>query len=151
MHASRRQSWSGFRTRLSTGRTSCCIMQRWQVTTNWRRMPVSRAGERSLQIFAHEEAYRLAERGLKHLDGLPDGEQKVRFHVKLLVIKVHAAYKHGEEVPELVSRLQEAADTAMALGLHNEAVSALHARSWLQQWSNDTSGRKPECAPGGGG
>ena len=26
------------------------------------------AGERSLKIFAHEEAYRLAERGLRHLD-----------------------------------------------------------------------------------
>ncbi len=98
------------------------------------------AGERSLQIFAHEEAYRLAERGLKHLDGLPDGEQKARFLVKLLVVKVHAAYKHGDEVPELLSRLQEAADTATALGLHNEAVSAHHARSWLQQWLNDTSG-----------
>jgi predicted ATPase/class 3 adenylate cyclase len=98
------------------------------------------AGERSLQIFAHEEAYRLAERGLNHLDGLPDGEQKARFLVKLLVVKVHAAYKHGDEVPVLLSRLQEAADTTTALGLHNEAVSALHARSWLQQWLNDTSG-----------
>jgi hypothetical protein len=98
------------------------------------------AGERSLQIFAHEEAYRLAERGLKHLDGLTDGEQKARFLVKLLVVKVHAAYKHGDEVPVLLSRLQEAADIATALGLHNEAVSALHARSWLQQWLNDTSG-----------
>ena len=98
------------------------------------------AGERSLQIFAHEEAYRLAERGLKHLDGLPDGEQKARFLVKLMVVKVHAAYKHGDEVPVLLSRLQEAADTATALGLHNEAVSALHAQSWLQQWLNDTSG-----------
>jgi class 3 adenylate cyclase len=98
------------------------------------------AGERSLQVFAHEEAYRLAERGLKHLDGLPDGEQKARFHVKLLVVKVHAAYKHGDEVPALVNDLQVAADTARAWGLHNEAVSALHARSWLLQWSNDASG-----------
>ena len=62
------------------------------------------AGERSLQIFAHEEAYRLAERGLRHLDCLPEGERKARFRVKLLVIKVHAAYRHGEEVPELVNR-----------------------------------------------
>jgi hypothetical protein len=98
------------------------------------------AGERSLQVFAQEEAYRLAERGLKHLDGLPDSEQKARFHVKLLVLKVHAAYKHGDEVPELVNRLQETADTARALGLHNEAVSALHARAWLQLWSNDARG-----------
>jgi class 3 adenylate cyclase len=98
------------------------------------------AGERSLQVFAHEEAYRLAERGLKHLDGLPDGEQKARFHVKLLVVKVHAAYKHGDEVPGLVSRLQEATDTAITLGLHSEVISALHAISWLQQWSNDARG-----------
>jgi class 3 adenylate cyclase len=98
------------------------------------------AGERSLQVFAHEEAYRLAERGLKHLDSLPDGEQKVRFHVKLLVVKVHAAYKHGDGGPELVGRLQEAADSARAFGLHAEAVSALHAISWRQQWSNDPRG-----------
>ena len=62
------------------------------------------------------------------------------FNVKMLVIKVHAAYKHGDEVPELVDRLQEAADAATGCGLHNEAVSALHARSWLQQWSNDARG-----------
>jgi predicted ATPase/class 3 adenylate cyclase len=98
------------------------------------------AGERSLQIFAHEEAYRLAERGLKHLDSLPDGEQKARFHVNLLVVKVHAAYKHRDEVPELVKHLQEAAETARAFGLHNEAVSALHSISWRQQWSNDATG-----------
>ncbi len=98
------------------------------------------AGERSLQVFAQEEAYRLAERGLTHLDSLPDGEQKARFHVKLLEIKAHAAYRHGDETPELINRLQEAADTAMTFGLHGEAVAALHARGWLQQWSNDARG-----------
>jgi predicted ATPase/class 3 adenylate cyclase len=98
------------------------------------------AGERSLQIFAHEEAYRLAERGLKHLDSLPDGEQKVRSLVKLLVVKAHAGDRHGDEVAELVKHLQEAADTAKAWGLHDEAVSALYARAWLQLWSNDARG-----------
>jgi len=98
------------------------------------------AGERSLKIFAHEEAYRLAERGVRHLECLPEGERKVLFRVKLLVIKVHAAYRHGEEVPELVTALQEAADAAVIFGFHNEAVAALHARSWLQQWSNDATG-----------
>ena len=86
------------------------------------------------------KVYRLADRGLKHLESLPDGEQKGLFNVKMLVIKVHAAYKHGDEVPELVNRLQEAADAATGWGLHSEAVSALHARSWLQQWSNDARG-----------
>jgi hypothetical protein len=28
----------------------------------------------------------------------------------------------------------------MTLGLHGEATSALHTRSWLQQWSNDARG-----------
>ena len=98
------------------------------------------AGERSLHIFAREEARRLAERGLTHLDGLPDGEQKVRFHIKLLVIKVHSSRRRGDEGPELANRLQEAADAAMTLGLHNEAVSALYARSWLHYWSHDTRG-----------
>ncbi|HEY4041050.1 MAG TPA: AAA family ATPase [Rhodopila sp.] len=98
------------------------------------------AGERSLLIFAHEEAYRLAQRGLTHLDSLPDGEQKARSRAKLLVIKVHAAYKHGEEGPDLVNHLQEAAETAARLGLHNEAVAVLHALSWLKQWSNDATG-----------
>ena len=97
------------------------------------------AGERSLHIFAREEARRLAERGLTHLDGLPDGEQKVRFHIKLLVIKVHSSRRRGDEGPELAKRLQEAADAAITLGLHNEAVSALHdeAGSTLV---NDTRG-----------
>jgi len=98
------------------------------------------AGERSLQIFAPEEAYRLAERGLTHLDSLPDGEQKVLFHVKLLVIKAHAAYRHGHEVTALIDRLQQAADTAATFGLHNEASSAFIASGWLQQWSNDLKG-----------
>jgi tetratricopeptide (TPR) repeat protein len=98
------------------------------------------AGERSLQIFAREEANRLAERGLTHLDSLPDGEQKVRFHIKLLVIKVHALYKQRDEVQALANELQEAADAAMTLGLHNEAVSALYAGSWLHYMSHDTKG-----------
>ncbi len=98
------------------------------------------AGERSFQIFAHEEAYRLAQSGLDHLESLPDGAQRVLFRVKLLTIKVYAAYKHGDEVPQLVDSLQEAADAAMKCGFHNEAVAALHVRSWLQQWSNDARG-----------
>jgi tetratricopeptide (TPR) repeat protein len=98
------------------------------------------AAERSLEIFAREEAHRLAERGLTHLDGISDGEQKVRFRIKLLVIKVHAGHRRGDEVPELAKHLQEAADTAMTLGLHNEAVSALYAQSWLHYRSHDTRG-----------
>ncbi len=39
-----------------------------------------------------------------------------------------------------MERLQHAADAAMILGLHNEATSALHTKSWLQQWSNDARG-----------
>jgi class 3 adenylate cyclase len=98
------------------------------------------AGERSLKIFAHQEAYRLAERGLRHLECLPEGERKVLFHVKLLEIKVHAAYKHGEEAAGLAACLQAAADAAIIFGFHNEAVAALHAKSWLLQWSNDATG-----------
>ncbi len=98
------------------------------------------AGERSQQIFAHEEAYRLAKRGLNHLEVLPDGEEKVLFNVKLLTIKVHASYRHGEDLPELVNGLQAAADAAITFGFHNEAVAALHAKSWLLQWSNDAMG-----------
>jgi hypothetical protein len=98
------------------------------------------AGDRSLRIFAHEEAYRLAERGLVHLGHLPDGERKVRFQIGLLSIKVHAAYKYRDEIPNLLVRLEEAADVAITLGLHNEAVAAFYAKAWLQQWSNDTRG-----------
>ncbi len=98
------------------------------------------AGERSLKLFAQREAYRLSEHGLQHLGGLPDGERRVRFHVKLLWIKVHATYRHGADVAKLADQLQEVADTAMALGLNNQAVAALHDKSWLLQWSNDFIG-----------
>ena len=56
------------------------------------------------------------------------------------MIKVHSSRRRGDEGRELAKRLQEAADAAMTLGLHNEAVSALYARSWLHYWSHDTRG-----------
>jgi predicted ATPase/class 3 adenylate cyclase len=98
------------------------------------------AGERSLRIFAPEEAYRLAERGLEHLEGLPDGEQKVLFRIQLLAMTVFVGHRHRDKAPELINRLQAAADAAMAMGFQGEAIPALHAKSYLQQWSNDAKG-----------
>jgi predicted ATPase len=95
------------------------------------------ASERSLQIFAPEEAYRLAERGLKHLDRLPEGEQKVLAQIRLLEIKAYAVvHRHRDEAPALMHHLRQAADAAMALGLHSQAIPALHGISYLQQWTN---------------
>ncbi len=97
-------------------------------------------GERSLRLSANEEATRLAERGLGHLDRLAQNEQKVRFLIKLLALKVYATFKHGPEVLELMDRLQTAADTAKDLGLHSEAADALLAKGCLHQWTNDPKG-----------
>jgi class 3 adenylate cyclase len=99
------------------------------------------AAERSLQNFAPEEAYRLAERGLVHLDRLAGGEQQVLARIRLLKIKTYAGvHRHRDEAPALMDHLREAADAAVALGLHGQAIPALDGISYLQQWLNDTRG-----------
>jgi class 3 adenylate cyclase/tetratricopeptide (TPR) repeat protein len=95
------------------------------------------AAERCLRIFANEEAYRLAERGLAELEHLEPGRERIGHLIALLAARAFAAIgPGGRKITELMDRLRAAADSATEMGLHGEATNALVSIAVIEQRLN---------------
>jgi DNA-binding SARP family transcriptional activator len=91
-----------------------------------------RASDRCLQMFATDEAARLAEIGFPHTARLELAE-RIRARVALLRVKVVSG-RWLQRAGDLERDLRQAADEACAAGMKAEALSALH---WLSASQRD--------------
>jgi DNA-binding SARP family transcriptional activator/energy-coupling factor transporter ATP-binding protein EcfA2 len=96
------------------------------------------AAERCLRLFAGVQALEIADRGLAHLTHLPAGKDRVRQHIKLLELKAFASPSATvRDVSAVMWALERITDAAVLAGLYADAVTALHARSWISWHVND--------------
>ena len=97
------------------------------------------AGERALRLFANAEASRFAERGLHHVERLPDSPAKIEMRIALLRTRVLAAAGPGmRPLPPLIDTIAEAANAAEKLALHAAAATGHYLLSVLHQEAGDT-------------
>lgn len=95
------------------------------------------AAERSLRIFANEEAYRLAERGLAELAHLEPGRERIRQLIALLTAQAFASMgPGGRKITNLIDCLRAGAESATEMGLHAEATDALVSIAAIEQRVN---------------
>ncbi|WP_291858009.1 AAA family ATPase [Bradyrhizobium sp.] len=97
------------------------------------------AAERALRQFANAEAAGFAERGLRHVERLPDDPAKPERRIRLLRIRVLAATGPGlRPLPPLAETIAEATDAAEKLELHAAAATGHYLLSVLHQEAGDT-------------
>jgi tetratricopeptide (TPR) repeat protein len=98
------------------------------------------AGERALRLFANVQAAGFAERGLHHVERLPDSAAKLETHISLLKLRVLAAAGPGmRPLPRLIDNVAQATNAAEKSGLHAAAAIGHHLLSVLYQESGDTN------------
>jgi DNA-binding SARP family transcriptional activator len=97
-----------------------------------------RAAERSLRMFANDEAARLAETGLAHAERLT-GAARIAARVALLRIKSKSG-SWFRRASELEAELSRAVAEALQAGMHAEAAEALHWLSGSQRERGDIRG-----------
>ncbi len=101
------------------------------------------AAERCLRLLANAQALETADRGLAHLERLPAGKENIRQHIKLLELKLFASSgTTPRDTSGQLAALERATDAAVMAGLFSEAVTTLHARSWIYWRVNDAAGAK---------
>jgi DNA-binding SARP family transcriptional activator len=97
------------------------------------------AGERALRLFANVDAASFAERGLRHVERLPDSAEKVETRLSLLKIRILAVAGPGmRPLPPLIETVGEAAKFAEKLGLHAAAATGHYLLSVLYQEAGKT-------------
>ena len=95
------------------------------------------AGERCLRLFAHREAFALAQRGLQHLSGLRL-ETRLRLNMALLKLAVHAG-EEGRRMPDLDVQLSRVIGEARDAGLASEVATGFYLLSFLHHSVGDFS------------
>lgn len=96
------------------------------------------AGERALRLFANTEAGGFAERGLHHVERLPDGPAKLESRIRLLRIRVLAATGPGlRPLPPLAETIAEATNAAESSELQAAAATGHYLLSVLHQEAGD--------------
>jgi DNA-binding SARP family transcriptional activator/tetratricopeptide (TPR) repeat protein len=94
-----------------------------------------RAGERSLRIFAHSDASRLAASGLQHLARLPP-EEGIRLRLALLGVQVHSN-QWLRRFRELENELTIVARAAEERGMHAEVARSFYLMSFIHNERGD--------------
>jgi DNA-binding SARP family transcriptional activator len=101
------------------------------------------AGQHWLRVFANAEAAQVADRGLALLAELPPNEERARLEIGLLRLRVAAAAAPGgARLPDLATRIAQAADTAQALGMHADASAAWELLAYCRQQAGDAAGAR---------
>jgi DNA-binding SARP family transcriptional activator/tetratricopeptide (TPR) repeat protein len=96
------------------------------------------AGERALRLFANVEAAGFAERGLRHIERLADGDA-VEAHLSLLRLRILAAAGPGmRPLPPLADTVAKVTNAAEKLGLHAAVATGHYLLSVLHQEAGDT-------------
>ena len=96
------------------------------------------AGERALRLFANVEAAGFAERGLRHIERLAEGEA-VEAHLSLLRLRILAAAGPGmRPLPPLADTVAKVTNAAEKLGLHAAVATGHYLLSVLHQEAGDT-------------
>jgi tetratricopeptide (TPR) repeat protein len=90
------------------------------------------AGERCLRVFALAEAIELANRGVQLIDRLPE-EMRLRRHMGLLKLKVHAGADSEAELGGVIEQAQQA-------GLYDEVAKGYNLRAVLYHGRGDFGG-----------
>ena len=100
------------------------------------------SGEHCLRLFANAAAMDAADRGLGHLQHLPQGAERAHCHIGLLKVKVFASATPGVRIKADISdELRQAVQTAELIGLRDDdAALGWHMISWWSQRENDTAG-----------
>ena len=97
------------------------------------------AGERALRLFANAEASSFAERGMHHVERLPDNPAKIEMQIALLRTRVLAAAGPGmRPLPPLIDTIAEVTSAAEKLGLHAAATTGHYLLSVLYQEAGNT-------------
>jgi DNA-binding SARP family transcriptional activator len=101
------------------------------------------AGQHWLRVFANAEAAQVADRGLALLAELPPNEERARLEIGLLRLRVAAAAAPGgARLPDLATRIAQAADTAQVLGMHADASAAWELLAYCRQQAGDAAGAR---------
>ena len=98
------------------------------------------AGQRSMRVFANEDAIGFAQRGLHHLARMEAGPDRTQLQVHLLNIQVLAS--SGSRLrrwPNLLTELSKAAVAAKSWDLITEATTAYYLLSVLHQDGGDVT------------
>ena len=98
------------------------------------------AGQRSMRVFANEDAIGFAQRGMRHLMHLEAGTALTRLQVQLLNIQVLASSgSRSRRWPDLLAELSKVAVVAEALDLTTEAANAYYLLSVVHQDEGDVA------------
>jgi DNA-binding SARP family transcriptional activator len=96
------------------------------------------AGERALRLFANVEAAGFAERGLRHIERLAEGEA-VEAHLSLLRLRILAAAGPGmRPLPPLADTVVKVTAAAENQGLHAAVATGHYLLSVLHQDAGDS-------------
>jgi DNA-binding SARP family transcriptional activator/predicted ATPase len=93
------------------------------------------AGERSLRLFAHADASRLASSGMQHVARLPP-ESGIRLRVALLAVHVHSN-QWLKRSHEIEAELSQVALIAQQRGMHAEATRSYYLMSFVHNERGD--------------
>jgi len=92
------------------------------------------AGDCCLRLFANAEATGFATRGLRHLEGVPLGPERIEMYIGLMKVRILAAAGPAmRALPRLESDIAEAAMHADAHGLYASAATAYYLLSVLHK------------------
>lgn len=96
------------------------------------------AGERCIRVFANAEAVGFADRGLLHLDRLPDGPDPREARIDLLRLKLLAGGPRLRRSPQLGAAVARATAAAEQAGLAAAAAIGHYLLSVVHQEAGDT-------------
>jgi DNA-binding SARP family transcriptional activator/tetratricopeptide (TPR) repeat protein len=96
------------------------------------------AGQRSLRLFAHADASKLAASGIQHVDRLPP-EVAIRLRLALLAVQVHSN-QWLRRSQELETELSRVALAAQQRGMHAEVARSFYLMSFVHNERGDFAG-----------
>ncbi|NRF67288.1 AAA family ATPase [Aquincola sp. S2] len=98
------------------------------------------AGDHCLRVFANGQAAALAERGLRTVEALPPGPERIELEIGLLRLRVAAAAgPGGRRLPALAERIEAAIAAAEALGQHAQASAGWEILAFWRQQAGDAA------------